>query len=188
MLLKLNSYAFTLKRNLFLKVHKSAAFDLATFYERKSSQAEEERRLLGVQGVWLLFISGYANAKIYECENPKCPRPGRYISGGSSKDDSFPCLRPVCSGRFQLVRHVSFVDCPGHDILMATMLNGAAVMDAALLLIGKRYRFFWCWSYEICLHHLFPKYQAILFNCSWQRIMPAASNVGALGSYRNYET
>ena len=35
-------------------------------------------------------------------------------------------------------RHVSFVDCPGHDILMATMLNGAAVMDAALLLIGIR--------------------------------------------------
>lgn len=28
------------------------------------------------------------------------------------------------------------MDCPGHDILMATMLNGAAVMDAALLLIG----------------------------------------------------
>lgn len=35
-----------------------------------------------------------------------------------------------------LIRHVSFVDCPGHDILMATMLNGAAVMDAALLLIA----------------------------------------------------
>lgn len=34
------------------------------------------------------------------------------------------------------VRHVSFVDCPGHDILMATMLNGAAVMDGALLLIA----------------------------------------------------
>ena len=52
------------------------------------------------------------------------------------QDDSFPCIRPNCSGRFRLVRHVSFVDCPGHDILMATMLNGAAVMDAALLLIG----------------------------------------------------
>ncbi|KAI4490079.1 hypothetical protein M0804_004261 [Polistes exclamans] len=78
----------------------------------------------------------YANAKIYKCDNEKCPRPACYISGGSSKDDSFPCLRPVCSGRFQLVRHVSFVDCPGHDILMATMLNGAAVMDAALLLIA----------------------------------------------------
>jgi len=37
---------------------------------------------------------------------------------------------------FYFCRHVSFVDCPGHDILMATMLNGAAVMDAALLLIG----------------------------------------------------
>ena len=34
------------------------------------------------------------------------------------------------------IRHVSFVDCPGHDILMATMLNGAAVMDAAVLLIA----------------------------------------------------
>ena len=28
------------------------------------------------------------------------------------------------------------MDCPGHDILIATMLNGAAVMDAALLLIA----------------------------------------------------
>lgn len=35
-----------------------------------------------------------------------------------------------------LLRHVSFVDCPGHDILMATMLGGVAVMDAALLLIA----------------------------------------------------
>ncbi|XP_055850039.1 eukaryotic translation initiation factor 2 subunit 3 isoform X2 [Episyrphus balteatus] len=79
---------------------------------------------------------GYANAKIYKCDNPKCPRPASFISGGSSKDDSFPCTRPACSGRFQLIRHVSFIDCPGHDILMATMLNGAAVMDAALLLIA----------------------------------------------------
>jgi len=39
-------------------------------------------------------------------------------------------------GQMELVRHVSFVDCPGHDILMATMLNGAAVMDGALLLIA----------------------------------------------------
>ncbi|XP_030849939.1 eukaryotic translation initiation factor 2 subunit 3, Y-linked isoform X2 [Strongylocentrotus purpuratus] len=52
------------------------------------------------------------------------------------KDDSFPCDRTGCSGKFRLHRHVSFVDCPGHDILMATMLNGAAVMDAALLLIA----------------------------------------------------
>ena len=40
--------------------------------------------------------------------------------------------------KYNLVRHVSFVDCPGHDILMATMLNGAAVMAAALLLIAGK--------------------------------------------------
>lgn len=78
---------------------------------------------------------GYANAKIYKCDNAACPRPACYRSCGSSKEDSFQCERTGCSGKFKLTRHVSFVDCPGHDILMATMLNGAAVMDAALLLI-----------------------------------------------------
>lgn len=79
---------------------------------------------------------GYANAKVYECDDEKCPRPGRFRSYGSSKEDDFPCDRQGCNGRMKLRRHVSFVDCPGHDILMATMLNGAAVMDAALLLIA----------------------------------------------------
>ncbi|XP_053203682.1 eukaryotic translation initiation factor 2 subunit 3-like [Panonychus citri] len=79
---------------------------------------------------------GYANAKIYKCDFEGCPRPGCYRAEKSSKEDDFPCDRPGCTGRFRLLRHVSFVDCPGHDILMATMLNGAAVMDAALLLIA----------------------------------------------------
>lgn len=79
--------------------------------------------------------------KIFECDNEKCPRPERYRSAGSSKEDVFPCDRTGCGGQFRLIRHVSFVDCPGHDILMATMLNGAAVMDAALLLIGKFSRY-----------------------------------------------
>merc|ERR1712048_1555984 len=35
-----------------------------------------------------------------------------------------------------LVRHLSFVDCPGHDILMKTMMAGATIMDGALLLIA----------------------------------------------------
>lgn len=79
---------------------------------------------------------GYANAKIYKCDDPECPRPGCYKSSGSFTQDVFPCERKGCNGNFRLLRHVSFVDCPGHDILMATMLNGAAVMDAALLLIA----------------------------------------------------
>ncbi|KAJ3046130.1 hypothetical protein HDV00_003880 [Rhizophlyctis rosea] len=79
---------------------------------------------------------GYANAKIFKCDNEACPRPGCYRSYRSDKEDGFLCERPECKGRMRLQRHVSFVDCPGHDILMATMLNGAAVMDAALLLIA----------------------------------------------------
>ncbi|MEK6831113.1 MAG: translation initiation factor IF-2 subunit gamma, partial [Nanoarchaeota archaeon] len=33
-------------------------------------------------------------------------------------------------------RYVSFVDCPGHEMLMATMLSGAALIDAAILVIA----------------------------------------------------
>eukprot|EP00010_Vexillifera_abyssalis_P006249 CAMPEP_0201544684 /NCGR_PEP_ID=MMETSP0173_2-20130828/1300_1 /ASSEMBLY_ACC=CAM_ASM_000268 /TAXON_ID=218659 /ORGANISM="Vexillifera sp., Strain DIVA3 564/2" /LENGTH=474 /DNA_ID=CAMNT_0047952893 /DNA_START=27 /DNA_END=1451 /DNA_ORIENTATION=- len=79
---------------------------------------------------------GYANAKIFKCTNPKCVRPGCYTSHGSKKSDAPKCGVKGCNGTMKLLRHVSFVDCPGHDILMATMLNGAAVMDAALLLIA----------------------------------------------------
>ncbi|KAH8962413.1 hypothetical protein BDL97_05G100900 [Sphagnum fallax] len=57
---------------------------------------------------------------------------------GSGKEDSPLCDVPDFeSARMKLLRHVSFVDCPGHDILMATMLNGAAIMDGALLLIAS---------------------------------------------------
>ncbi|KAG2431661.1 hypothetical protein HYH02_013238 [Chlamydomonas schloesseri] len=77
---------------------------------------------------------GYANAKIYKCANAACERPSCYRAYGSAKEDNPPC--ELCGSPMELVRHVSFVDCPGHDILMATMLNGAAVMDGALLLIA----------------------------------------------------
>ncbi|CAN0922402.1 Eukaryotic translation initiation factor 2 subunit 3 [Linum grandiflorum] len=80
---------------------------------------------------------GYANAKIYKCEDERCSRPMAYKAYGSGKEDSPMCDVPGFEGaRMKLLRHVSFVDCPGHDILMATMLNGAAIMDGALLLIA----------------------------------------------------
>ncbi|XP_071721079.1 eukaryotic translation initiation factor 2 subunit gamma-like [Rutidosis leptorrhynchoides] len=80
---------------------------------------------------------GYANAKIYKCEDEKCPRPMCYRAYGSGKEDNPPCEVPGFeNSNMKLMRHVSFVDCPGHDILMATMLNGAAIMDGALLLIA----------------------------------------------------
>ncbi|KAF5950666.1 hypothetical protein HYC85_012659 [Camellia sinensis] len=80
---------------------------------------------------------GYANAKIYKCEDDRCPRPMCYKAYGSGKEDNPMCDVPGFENcRMKLLRHVSFVDCPGHDILMATMLNGAAIMDGALLLIA----------------------------------------------------
>jgi len=87
---------------------------------------------------------GYANAKIYKGDPLVLPdneekdddrqKGGFYTSRGSSHPDVF--VDEKTGVTYRLKRHVSFVDCPGHDILMATMLNGAAVMDAALLLVA----------------------------------------------------
>lgn len=74
---------------------------------------------------------GYANAKIYRSDAPPDTL-GAFRSKGSATADTFT----EDGKNWTLQRHVSFVDCPGHDILMATMLNGAAVMDAALLLVA----------------------------------------------------
>uniref|UniRef100_A0A2K5Q9I1 protein-synthesizing GTPase n=1 Tax=Cebus imitator TaxID=2715852 RepID=A0A2K5Q9I1_CEBIM len=69
---------------------------------------------------------GYAHVKIYKLDDPSCLRPECYRSRGSSTLMSFLQL---FKWNFKLVRHVSFVDCPGRNILMAAMLN-------ALLLIA----------------------------------------------------
>jgi translation initiation factor 2 subunit 3 len=58
---------------------------------------------------------GYADAIIFE-EN------GKY----TTKKDSGG--KPI--------RYITFVDAPGHEMLMATMLSGAAIMDAAILVIS----------------------------------------------------
>jgi translation initiation factor 2 subunit 3 len=39
-------------------------------------------------------------------------------------------------GKGTPVRYVSFIDAPGHEMLMATMLSGAAIIDAAILVIA----------------------------------------------------
>lgn len=50
---------------------------------------------------------GYANAKIYKCENEECPRPTCYRSFKSEKEVDPPCERDGCEGRYRLLRHVS---------------------------------------------------------------------------------
>jgi translation initiation factor 2 subunit 3 len=39
-------------------------------------------------------------------------------------------------GKGTPIRYVSFIDAPGHEMLMATMLSGAAIIDAAILVIA----------------------------------------------------
>ncbi|MEM4617886.1 MAG: GTP-binding protein, partial [Ignisphaera sp.] len=36
----------------------------------------------------------------------------------------------------EIIKSVSYVDAPGHEIFMATMLSGASLMDAAILVIA----------------------------------------------------
>jgi translation initiation factor 2 subunit 3 len=64
---------------------------------------------------------GYADTAFYYCE--KCKR---YIVKDSCD----------CGGEAKFLRAISFVDAPGHETLMATMLSGAAMMQGALLLVA----------------------------------------------------
>jgi translation initiation factor 2 subunit 3 len=71
---------------------------------------------------------GYANAKIFKC--PNCEPPKCYKSYSSMQ---VSCNCNYCGENMKLIRHVSFVDCPGHFMLMATMLNGTCIMDSTIL-------------------------------------------------------
>lgn len=39
-------------------------------------------------------------------------------------------------GKGNPIRYISFIDTPGHEMLMATMLSGAAIIDAAIIVIA----------------------------------------------------
>ena len=68
---------------------------------------------------------GYADAPIYKCS--KCEPHQSYSTEPTC---------PHCGSPGEFIRAVSFVDAPGHEALMATMLSGAAVMDGAILVIA----------------------------------------------------
>ena len=42
------------------------------------------------------------------------------------------------NGKGTPIRYISFIDAPGHEMLMATMLSGAAIIDAAILVISSQ--------------------------------------------------
>ncbi|MFC1691376.1 translation initiation factor IF-2 subunit gamma [Nanoarchaeota archaeon] len=67
---------------------------------------------------------GYADSIFYKVTDEK-------------GDVSYTAQKPmITKGKVEAVRKVSFVDAPGHESLMATMLAGATIMDGALLLIA----------------------------------------------------
>lgn len=65
---------------------------------------------------------GYADVTIYKCT--KC--------GKHSTNEK--CIH--CFSQAEPVRTVSFIDAPGHETLMATVLTGASLMDGAILLVA----------------------------------------------------
>ncbi len=71
---------------------------------------------------------GYANAKIFKCYT--CLAPECYQQHPS---DAFNVKCKLCNKDMELKRHISLVDCPGHFLLMSTMLNGTCVMDTSIL-------------------------------------------------------
>lgn len=68
---------------------------------------------------------GYADVNFYKCKE---------CDGTKSYSNQPKC--PQCGGEAEFLRSVSFVDAPGHETLMATMLSGAAIMNGALLLVA----------------------------------------------------
>ncbi len=68
---------------------------------------------------------GYADATLRKC--PNCNEPDCY----TTKEKC-----PKCNTSTIFLRKVSFIDAPGHESLMATMLSGATIIDAALLLVA----------------------------------------------------
>ncbi|MBN1645783.1 translation initiation factor IF-2 subunit gamma [Candidatus Woesearchaeota archaeon] len=68
---------------------------------------------------------GYADVEFRLC--PKCKGSEAFTTAKECKEHKVPT---------DFIRKVSFVDAPGHESLMATMLSGARIMDGAMLLIA----------------------------------------------------
>ncbi len=71
---------------------------------------------------------GYADTTFRVCND--LDEPERYTVEQTCADGS----------ESEVLRRVSFVDAPGHETLMATMLSGASLMDGAMLVISANER------------------------------------------------
>ena len=68
---------------------------------------------------------GYSETVFYKC--PSCPEPQCYSTQAKC---------PNCGKEGKILRKVSFLDSPGHETLMATVIAASSIMDGALFLIA----------------------------------------------------
>jgi translation initiation factor 2 subunit 3 len=92
---------------------KSTLVRALTGVKTQRHQKEQERNIT--------IHLGYANCKVYQDSE------GRLVAKKTSE--------PTPPDH-TLVAHFSFVDCPGHEAFMATMLGGASIMDTPCLIIA----------------------------------------------------
>uniref|UniRef100_A0A2K6LB28 protein-synthesizing GTPase n=1 Tax=Rhinopithecus bieti TaxID=61621 RepID=A0A2K6LB28_RHIBE len=120
-------------------ISRQATINIGTIYHVALEKSTLVKAISGVETVRfknelernITIKLGYAN----KLDDPSCPRPQCYRSCGSTTSDEFPTDILRTKRNFKLVRHVSFVDVLT-TVLTATVLDGAAVMDAALLFIA----------------------------------------------------
>lgn len=86
---------------------------------RTDVHSEEKKRGITIR-------LGYADATFYKCQ--KC--------GEFPYSTTETC--PKCFSKCEPIRTVSFVDSPGHETLMATVLSGSSIVDGALLLVDAK--------------------------------------------------
>jgi translation initiation factor 2 subunit 3 len=80
------------------------------------THSEERKRGISIK-------LGYADTAFYKTKEGQFYATGRRPDGGDDQEK-------------ELQRVISFVDAPGHETLMATMITGASIMDGAMLMVA----------------------------------------------------
>ncbi len=80
------------------------------------THSEERKRGISIK-------LGYADTAFYKTGDGQYYATGRRPDGGDDQEN-------------ELQRVISFVDAPGHETLMATMITGASIMDGAMLMVA----------------------------------------------------
>jgi len=110
---------------------------------------------------------GYCDAAVYKC--PKCPEPEAYST-------TKKCGK--CGTEGVLQRVVSFVDAPGHETLMATVIAASSIVDGALFVIAAN---------EKCPQPQTAEHLAVLETAGIKNVIVAQNKVDLVSKERAME-